>query len=329
MRVVLIDLLIENYLINAPQTRIYVISAADGVTLNVPLVLVVPASTSVVTVTEYVGGQWVPLDVPPGITTRIQIAHFSERTIAVSQESAGTPQIPLNSPEPAGFSPHEFFTGCISFMISQPRVTGGSSGLALYVCWQALEKILEPAQDQDVVDVACLSAEIEGGSLTDAAVASCSSPFPEPTPSPTPGQTPAPTPTPSPQTGILALGVIAVGPELESCSQPAADEPIQCSYTLHVSTDYEVSALPAQIECRIRDQIPAFSPLEPDIRDLSALSGLVNVSPRAVAQFDPPDTPRFSLPTLVECFLQVPVGDGTFRNLDSAVVEVSLPGPEL
>ncbi|MFQ5473969.1 MAG: hypothetical protein ACE5FA_13955, partial [Dehalococcoidia bacterium] len=269
------------------------------------------------------------LDVPPGITTRIEITHFSERTIAVAQESAGTPQIPLNAAEPAGYSPRELFTGCISFMLGQPQFAGGPPELALYVCWQALAKILEPAPDDDVVDVVCLSAEIEDGPLTDEAIAACSSPFEEPAPSPTPGETAAPTPTASPQTGILASGVIAVGPVLESCVQPGGDEPIQCSYTLHVTTDYEVSALPAQIECRIRSQLPAFSPLEADAQELSDLSGLVTISPRAVAQFDPPDTPRFSLPTLVECFLRVPVGDGTFRNLDSVLVEVSLPGPEL
>ena len=90
-----------------------------------------------------------------------------------------------------------------------------------------------------------------------------------------------------------------------------------------------MSALPAQIECRIRSQTPAFSPLESDTRDLSELSALVTVSPRAVAQFDAPDIPKFSLPALVECFLKVPLGAGTFRTLDSALVQVSLPAPEL
>lgn len=327
--VVMVDLLIENYLINAPQTRIYVISAADGVFLSVPLVLVVPVSTSLVTVTEYVGGEWVPLEVAPGITTRIEIGHLSERTIAVSQESFGAPQIPLNAPAPAGYSPRESLTSCINLFMNQPQFIGGSSESVLYVCWQSLEKILEPAPDEDVVDIACLSAQIEGSSLTEEAIAVCSSPFAEPTPSPTPTETPTPTATPLPQTGILAPGEITVEPVLESCVQPADDEPIQCSYTLHVSTDYEVSALPAQIECRIRNQIPAFSPLESDTADLSQVSGQVTISPRAVAQFDPPDTPRFSLPTLVECFLQVPQAGGTVRNLDSALVEVHLPPPEL
>ena len=329
LSVIIIDLLFENYLINPPQTRIYILSTDEDVALNSPLVLVIPASTDSVTVTEFVGGEWTPLILPPGVTTRIEITHFTERTIAVTQESAGVPQIPLNAAEPEGYSPHDSFTACLRFMLNQPQFTGDLAELALYICWQALEKILEPARDDDVVDVGCLNDEIEGSPLTEGAIAVCSSPFDEPTSSPTPGETPAPTPTVPPQTGILAPGVIAVGPVLESCNQPDDDEPIQCSYTLHVSTDYEVSALPAQIECRIRNQIPVFSPLEPDAVDLSELSGLVTVSPRAVAQFDPPDTPKFSLPTLVECFLKVPLGGGTFRNLDSVLVEVSLPGPEL
>ena len=327
LSVVLVDLRFDNYLINAPQTRIYILSTGVDVALGSPVVLVIPVSTDLVTVTEFVGSGWIPLQVPPGITTRIEISHFSERTIAVTQESAGAPQVPLNASEPSRFSPQDSFVACFNWV---PQFAASiSPELAVQVCWQALEQIFEPAEGQLVVDVGCLTDEIESGALTDGDISVCTSPFDDPTPVPTPGESSAPTPTAPPQTGVLAPGVIAVGPIRESCVQPGDDEPIQCTYTLLVSTDYEVSALPAQIECRIRSQIPFFSPLESDTRELSELSALVTVSPRAVAQFDPPDTPKFSLPALVECFLKVPLGGGTFRNLDSVLVEVSLPAPDL
>jgi hypothetical protein len=328
LRVALVDLLFGNYLINPPQTRIYILSTNEDVTLNQPAALVIPASTDAVTVSEFVGSGWIPVDVPSGTDTRIEISHLSERTIAVTHDSPGTPQIPLNSARPQGFSPWQSFTTCLTW-ISEITLSIPPT-LAIQVCWEALERILEPTADEPVVDVGCLSDEIGSGPITDVAISVCTPLIIGPT-APPPSQTAVPTaaPTPTPQSGVIAQGTTTVEPVLDSCDKIADDEPIQCSYTLNVSMDYEVTALPARIGCRIRDQIPAFSPLVPGVTDLTELSGFVTVSPRAAAQFDPPDSPRFSLPTLVECFLQMPAGDGTFRDLDSVLVAVSLPGPEL
>jgi hypothetical protein len=118
--------------------------------------------------------------------------------------------------------------------------------------------------------------------------------------------------------------VSAVDPFVESCIPPPAPSlPTQCFYTLHVTTDYVVSALPAQIQCSVRSQVPVF-PLESDIEELSALSALVIISPRTAAQFKPNET---TLTALVDCFLQVPQSGGGFRTLDSDDGEVLLPGP--
>ena len=98
---------------------------------------------------------------------------------------------------------------------------------------------------------------------------------------------------------------------------------MQCSYTLRVATDYKVSALPAQIQCSVRDQSPVI-PLESDTEELSAHSALVTVSPRTAAQFGPSDT---TLTAHVDCFLQVPQSGGGFRDLASASVDASLLPP--
>ena len=73
LSVAVIDLLFENYLVNPPEARIYVLSTEEDIALDVPLVLEVPKPADSVNVTRLVDGEWLPVDVPDGATTRIEI----------------------------------------------------------------------------------------------------------------------------------------------------------------------------------------------------------------------------------------------------------------
>ena len=81
---VIIDVDLGINLTDQSEVRIYRLSTEEDIALGVPVVLEVPKSADSVSVHQLVGGEWLPVDVPDGPTTRIEIPHFSTVTVAVS-----------------------------------------------------------------------------------------------------------------------------------------------------------------------------------------------------------------------------------------------------
>ena len=127
LSVVIIDLLFENYLVNPPEARIYVLSTEDDIVLGAPLVLEVPKPSDSVNVTELVDGEWLPVDVPAGPTTRVEIDHFSDNTISVSDKPSGKPELKLPAGETWGGYPPPLISAWNSPYFGNLKMTLGAT----------------------------------------------------------------------------------------------------------------------------------------------------------------------------------------------------------
>jgi len=193
--IAIIDLLYGDYLVDPPEGRIYVLSTEDPVALNGPLVLEVPRPADSVNAGELINGDWVPIDVPPGDTTRIEIDHFSERTIDVTDKPSGVPELRPEIGEAEGEVPGAFLVGCVIALTGAVGIVEREPGeeiigpddeiafqLALSVCTGVLIDELTPGDDK--VDVGCVGDQIGPGVDIVAAINAC---LAEPTATPAPG----------------------------------------------------------------------------------------------------------------------------------------------
>lgn len=331
----IIDLLFEDYLADPLDARIYVLSTGDDVTFGQTLILDVPEPSDTVNVREFDGDDWLPFDVPFGSSTRIELGHLSERTFSVAEDASDSSLELANVSVPSSVAVDPL----VDCMESVAEIVSNQPGESLYevalsICADALSDA-----SGDTVQTSCMRDEIVNGSDPSDAADECAgegptfapTSTPEPTPTPTPAPTPAPTPTPTKAlSGTLAGSTLSTDSVFEgACTQENEDADIICSYQLLLTMDYLVTELPAQVQCRIEPQIPNFSPLSADTETLSDLDGVVTLIPRATARFDSNGTRLFSLPTLVECVLQRPIGAGEFQELDSVLIDVELPAPDV
>lgn len=336
MSVAIVDLEFDRYLSTPPDGRVYVLSTEVDISLGAPVVLDVPKASDSVVTGEFTGSGWAGVFLASGDTTRIELDHFSSRTIAVSDDTTTNP-LRLRS---QAFLQHavsrNLLVDCmisVGYLFNEAADDSGFvQGVAFQVCAQAIP---EAPPSASTVDLRCVSDELAQG--LQVAVNSCQSSLatatPTATPSPTPtdeSPTPTPSPTKNPIVGVLEPGQPSSSAVLDgSCTQPSEDADISCSYQISVTANYQVSELPAQIRCAIQPQIPNFSPIEPGIEELDSESGTVTVTGTATARFASDGTPLFSTPTLVECVLRRPIGAGEYNTLDSILVDVDLPGPSV
>lgn len=335
----IVDLAYEAFFLTPPDGRIYIISAGEDITLGAPLVLEIDKPSGSVIAGEYAGGSWSDVGVGGGETTRIELGPVSNRTIGVSDETSTNPlhlreQTFLQNDVAASL-----LRDCIdtmAYLLGVPQdPTGVVIGVAFEACAQAID---DAASSSDDVSLECLSDLLDNGVDADDAIDEClaqertPTPLATPSPSPQPTQPPTapPTPTKAPVSGILAPGVLSSSAAIDGdCTQPSEDANITCSYDISVTMDYQVSELPARIRCAIQTQVPNFSPVSTGTAQLNSESATVTVVAEATAQFDADGDPLFSSPTLVSCQLQRPIGAGEFNDLDSILVDVALPGPNI
>lgn len=336
LTIAIVDLEFDRYLSTPPDGRVYVLATEVDISLGAPVVLDVPKASDSVVAGEFTGSGWAGVSLEPGDTTRIELDYFSSRTIAVSDDTSTNP-LRLRS---QAFLQHavsrNLLVDCmisVGYLFNEAADDSGFvQGVAFQVCAQALP---EAPPSASTVDLQCVSDELDAG--LQAAVNGCQSSLvtevPTATPSPTPpSKTPTPTPSPTknPTIGVLEPGQPGPSAVLDgSCSQQSEGANISCSYLISVNASYQVSELPAQIRCAIQPQIPNFSPIEPGIADLGSKSGTVTITATATAQFESDGTPLYSTPTLVECVLRRPIGAGEYNTLDSILVDVDLPGPNI
>jgi len=331
--VVIIDLLFENYLVNPPEARIYVLSTEDDVVLGAPIVLEMPKPADSVRVTRLVDGEWLPVDVPAGTTTLIEITHFSQEPIWVGDKTPGNPEPKPGVGETSGVVVADLLAGCIVYMgdFFEEDRSALVFEIFLGVCTKALVNLLTPSGEK--VEVECVGDEIGDGVNIQEAINEClakqkASPSPSANAAPQPEPDADPDPAPASKiTGTLAPGIASSSPAVAQCIERPDFDAIFCDYTFNVTMDYVVSGLPAQVQCAFPDQSPDFFSLAAGLAELSSLDGIVSPAPMAVAVFDPSGSPQFSNPVSVECVLSTPVEgeEGVFRRLDDHTFTLDLP----
>ena len=170
LTVVVVDLRLENYLTRAPEARIYVLSTEGELDLGSPLVLDVPKPSESVTVAQFVDGEWLPIAVPAGETTRIQIKHFSGVSIGVYDklfDDIGQVQLPSAQ----GDVEATLLSSCIGALLFLKAKDEENFNRVADVCTRALVNHLTPGGEQ--VDVRCVGDEIGPGITVQSAIAAC------------------------------------------------------------------------------------------------------------------------------------------------------------
>lgn len=335
VEIAIIDLRLDDYLASPLAARIYRLSAEEDIALGDIMVIDVQQPSDAVNVREFDGEDWFPYGVPSGSTTRIEIGQLSTRTFAVAEDASGS-SLELGNVDVPSQVALDPLINCVNAVVTiiSNEESADLYSAALSICADALSDA-----SGDTVQTACMEDEISNGSTPAQAADICAGDdgeTPAPTATPEPTDTPAPTPTsaptPSPTkvlSGTLAGSTLSTEAVFEgTCTQQSEGADIVCSYQLLLTMDFVVSELPAQVRCRIEPQIPNFTPLAADTVSLSSLNGVVTLIPRVTARFDSAGNRLFSLPTLVECFLQRPIGAGEFQELDSILVDVELPVPD-
>lgn len=172
--IAVIDLLFEDYLVNPPEGRIYVLSTVGDLALSSPLVLEVLKPADSVNVLQLVDGEWLPIDGLSGPTTRILVDHFSERIFAVVDKPSDDIGLRPELGEPEGEVGGEFLVLCIGWLAGVLDHTGGSKSgvqLAFFVCTKALINMLTPPGQK--ADVACVGELIGSETTIQEAVNAC------------------------------------------------------------------------------------------------------------------------------------------------------------
>ena len=166
-----IDLAFENYAENAPAATIYRVSAAaTEAELARPVVLEVAISPDQVTVGEYVDGQWQRLDLAAGESSRIEISHFSDVTIAVVERS-DKPTV-INEPaDPQAQAAGDYLRACIPTVAWLLEDSGAAVDLAFSFCVRGLIDNFSPAGVR--VEVGCVGGQMEGGANLQQAIDAC------------------------------------------------------------------------------------------------------------------------------------------------------------
>jgi hypothetical protein len=84
LQVTQVDVAFNKIAYDVKQSPFYIISVRDEVgALGAPLVLEVPIPTKAVTVVAYDGQNWQPVHIEPGVTTRVEITHFSYQILGI------------------------------------------------------------------------------------------------------------------------------------------------------------------------------------------------------------------------------------------------------
>jgi len=215
LSVAIIDLLFEDYLTNPPEARIYVLSTEADIVLGAPLVLEVPKPADSVNATRFVDGEWLPLDVPAGPTTRIEISHVSapavgrgwstqtplKQTIAVSDNFVQESDEPtvydaLTADIESSYNAvgAKFLVQCsvtVATLFRNAKIADSEFLflLGLSACVQALSDsgLLD---EGDELNLDCVTARIDAGETIEEAADACTkttdNPSPEPDPEPEP-----------------------------------------------------------------------------------------------------------------------------------------------
>lgn len=177
LTVTVVDVDLTGYVQDPLDAAIYHLSTDSDVTLNQPVILDIPVAPGAVNVTELINGQWSDVVVQSGSTTQIEITHFSDHTLSVSE--APPDQMPEPAPglpdDPEGATTADAIIGCMQFLLNlyepDSAVPPAVFDIMLRICTEALINVLEPAGEQ--ADVGCVADNIGDSTGLQDAVDAC------------------------------------------------------------------------------------------------------------------------------------------------------------
>lgn len=172
------DVAFDRFADGAGRGTAYVVSTERDVALGEPVVLVVPTPSGSVRVVQRVDDRWERVEVSPGTSTRVPIAHFSEVVTIVAEPGSSAPEVPTD--DLSGDAPGEFLAVCIptvawllgpSDVDQDPAAAAFANQLAFSFCARALVKKYSP--DGQYVPVACVGEQMSLDVEFRAAIAAC------------------------------------------------------------------------------------------------------------------------------------------------------------